>query len=80
MGQLVIAILIGMVWRAAIGVPHDAIAGTNFASKKLLRFGIILLGMRLNLVDIAKATESIGHRGGCYYIYYFCCIRTNESI
>ena len=35
MGQLVIAILIGMVWRAAIGVPHDAIAGTNFASKKL---------------------------------------------
>lgn len=55
MGQLVIAILIGMVWRAAIGVPHEAIAGTNFASKKLLRFGIILLGMRLNLVDIAKA-------------------------
>lgn len=81
MGQLVIAILIGMVWRAAIGVPHDAIAGTNFASKKLLRFGIILLGMRLNLVDIAKAgVESIGHRGGCYYIYYFCCVRTNESI
>ena len=34
MGQLVIAILIGMVWRAAIGVPQDAIAGTNFASKK----------------------------------------------
>ena len=30
MGQLVIAILIGMVWRA-IGVPQDAIAGTNFA-------------------------------------------------
>lgn len=27
MGQLVIAILIGMVWRAAIGVPHEAIAG-----------------------------------------------------
>ena len=59
MGQLVIAILIGMVWRAAIGVPHDAIAGTNFASKKLLRFGIILLGMRLNLVDIAKAGPKV---------------------
>ncbi|MGR5875138.1 putative sulfate exporter family transporter [Bacillus pacificus] len=48
-----------MVWRAAIGVPHDAIAGTNFASKKLLRFGIILLGMRLNLVDIAKAGPKV---------------------
>lgn len=59
MGQLVIAILIGMVWRAAIGVPHEAIAGTNFASKKLLRFGIILLGMRLNLVDIAKAGPKV---------------------
>ncbi|MGG2094582.1 YeiH family protein [Bacillus sp. S13(2024)] len=59
MGQLVIAILIGMVWRAAIGVPNQAIAGTNFASKKLLRLGIILLGMRLNLVDIAKAGPKV---------------------
>nr|WP_242216730.1 YeiH family protein [Bacillus cereus group sp. BfR-BA-01380] len=59
MGQLVIAILIGMIWRAAIGVPNQAIAGTNFASKKLLRLGIILLGMRLNLVDIAKAGPKV---------------------
>ena len=81
MGQLVIAILIGMVWRAAIGVPHEAIAGTNFASKKLLRFGIILLGMRLNLVDIAEGrAESIGHCSGGYYIHDFRCIWTNESI
>ena len=29
MGQLVIAILIGMVWRAAIGIPQEAIAGTE---------------------------------------------------
>ncbi|MEH7461573.1 YeiH family protein [Bacillus thuringiensis] len=59
MGQLVIAILIGMIWRAAVGVPNQAIAGTNFASKKLLRLGIILLGMRLNLVDIAKAGPKV---------------------
>ncbi|MBC6975205.1 YeiH family putative sulfate export transporter [Bacillus sp. Xin] len=59
MGQLVIAILIGMIWRATISVPYEAIAGTNFASKKLLRFGIILLGMRLNLVDIAKAGPKV---------------------
>lgn len=59
MGQLVIAILIGIVWRATIGVPHPAIAGTNFSSKKLLRLGIILLGMRLNLTDIAHAGPKV---------------------
>ncbi|EMA6342485.1 YeiH family protein [Bacillus cytotoxicus] len=59
MGQLVIAILIGMIWRAKIGLPSEAIAGTNFASKKLLRFGIILLGMRLNLIDIVKAGPKV---------------------
>ncbi|RID89133.1 YeiH family protein [Peribacillus asahii] len=52
MGQLVIAILIGMAWRAAFKVPDVLLAGANFSSKKLLRFGIILLGMRLNFVDM----------------------------
>lgn len=59
MGQLVIAILIGIVWRAIISVPYDAISGTNFASKKLLRLWIILLGMRLNLVDIVKVGPKV---------------------
>lgn len=59
MGQLVIAILLGMVWRTSVGVPAGAIAGTNFASKKLLRLGIILLGMRLNVVDIVKAGPKV---------------------
>lgn len=31
------------------------VAGTNYSSKVLLRFGIILLGMRLNLKDIFNA-------------------------
>ena len=31
----------------------------ELCSKKLLRFGIILLGMRLNLVDIAKAGPKV---------------------
>lgn len=52
MGQLVIAILLGMVWRAVMGVPDAALVGISFSSKKLLRLGIILLGMRLNLTDI----------------------------
>ncbi|QDX92742.1 YeiH family putative sulfate export transporter [Brevibacillus laterosporus] len=59
MGQLVIAILIGITWRAVAGVPQQVIAGTNFSSKKLLRFGIILLGMRLNLMDILHAGPKV---------------------
>jgi uncharacterized integral membrane protein (TIGR00698 family) len=59
MGQLVIAILIGIVWRAIVGVPEVLAAGTNFSSKKLLRLGIILLGMRLNLMDIVHAGPKV---------------------
>lgn len=55
MGQLVLAIVLGMIWRASIGVPERAAAGISFSSKKLLRVGIILLGMRLDWSDIAAA-------------------------
>ncbi|WP_419880917.1 YeiH family protein [Peribacillus sp. B-H-3] len=55
LGQLVISILIGVLWRASAAVPPNIRAGTNFSSKKLLRTGIILLGMRLNLADILHA-------------------------
>ncbi|WP_409343523.1 YeiH family protein [Paenibacillus sp. MBLB4367] len=55
MGQLVLAIVLGMVWRASVGVPVKAAPGIAFSSKKLLRLGIILLGMRLNWSDIAGA-------------------------
>ncbi|WP_240417734.1 YeiH family protein [Paenibacillus periandrae] len=59
MGQLVIAILLGIGWRAAVRVPQQAIAGISFSSKKLLRFGIILLGMKLNLIDIVHAGPKV---------------------
>jgi uncharacterized integral membrane protein (TIGR00698 family) len=59
MGQLVIAILLGIAWRAVIGVPERAMGGILFSSKKLLRYGIILLGMRLNLVDIVHAGPKV---------------------
>ncbi len=55
MGQLVIAILLGMVWRATIGLRASLLPGVSFSSKKLLRMGIILLGMRLDLADIYHA-------------------------
>lgn len=55
MGQLVIAILLGMIWRAVLGVREETVTGISFSSKKLLRYGIILLGVRLNLLDIIHA-------------------------
>lgn len=59
MGQLVIAILLGITWRATIGVPSQAMTGVSFSSKKLLRYGIILLGMKLNLIDIVHAGPKV---------------------
>lgn len=59
MGQLVIAIILGMLWRAFAGVNNGLLQGAAFSSKKLLRLGIILLGMRLNLYDIYHAGSSV---------------------
>jgi len=59
MGQLVIAIIIGMIWRSLFGIRESIHLGVSFSSTKLLRAGIILLGMRLNLVDIYKAGASV---------------------
>lgn len=54
-GPLVFAILLGMLWNTFLPVKTDWEQGITFSSKKLLRVGIILLGMRLNLSDIATA-------------------------
>ena len=59
MGQLVIAILLGMLWRSIFGLRDSIQPGVSFSSKKLLRVGIILLGMRLNLADIYHAGTSV---------------------
>lgn len=59
LGQLVIAIILGMAWRAAFKVQDTWQIGITFSSKKLLRLGIILLGMRLNLMDIYNAGASV---------------------
>lgn len=54
-GPLVFAILLGMLWNTFLPVKSDWQPGITFSSKKLLRLGIILLGMRLNLSDIISA-------------------------
>ncbi len=52
---LVIAILLGMVWRVALGLPDRAKAGVKFASKPVLEMAIVLLGASVNLTVIMGA-------------------------
>lgn len=58
-GQLVIAMLLGMLCRTFVGVKEQWQAGISFSSKRLLRLGIILLGMRLNLGDMLRMGPSL---------------------
>mgnify|MGYP001354243452 CR=1 FL=1 len=55
MGTMIIAILIGMVWKALMGYEASAEKGITLSSKVLLRAGIILLGVRLELSQIVEA-------------------------
>ncbi|SPT55054.1 Uncharacterised protein [Actinomyces bovis] len=48
---LIVAIVLGIVL-ANIGVPAPAADGIDFSAKKLLRAGIVLLGLQLVLADI----------------------------
>lgn len=52
MSALLIAILLGAVWRNIAPVPTAMSEGVAFSSKKLLRTGIVLLGLQLSLSSI----------------------------
>ncbi|WP_245628123.1 YeiH family protein [Shouchella shacheensis] len=54
-GQLVLAIVLGVIWNHTMNVKAEYRSGIEFSSKKVLRLGIILLGLRLNLADIYAA-------------------------
>ncbi|UUZ79645.1 putative sulfate exporter family transporter [Paenibacillus sp. P26] len=69
MGPLVIAIVLGMAWRAVFGVPEGAEAGMAFSSKRLLRLGIILLGMRLSWTEMAQAGPKVFVAGGACLLF-----------
>ncbi|SHJ61726.1 YeiH family protein [Desulfofundulus thermosubterraneus] len=58
-GPMVIAILIGICWRGVMGIHKHANVGINFASKRLLRYGIVLMGVRLNLDAIVATGPKI---------------------
>jgi uncharacterized integral membrane protein (TIGR00698 family) len=50
--EILFAILIGLYIRALMGKNEHVAAGISFSMKRILRFGIILLGLRLSLQDI----------------------------
>lgn len=56
---IMITIIIGLLIRNLVGVPSSLVAGASFCLKKLLRWGIVLFGIRLSFFDILKI-EAIG--------------------
>jgi len=50
-GTIMVAIILGALVRNTIGVPAWALPGVDFCVKKLLRLGIILMGLRLSIFD-----------------------------
>lgn len=58
LGSLVIALFVGIVWRALVGLPARAADGVSFAARDLLKLGIVFLGVRLDfglLVSVGPA-------------------------
>jgi len=49
---LLIAILLGALWRNLLPVPDMILPGVTVSSKKLLRTGIVILGLQLSLSQI----------------------------
>jgi len=52
LSPMLVAIILGMIIRTAVPLPESVDAGTAFGVKKLLRLGIILMGMALGMVII----------------------------
>lgn len=51
---IMMAIILGIIMKNAIGVPKRCQSGVSFGLKKLLRFGIILMGIRLSIFSVLK--------------------------
>jgi uncharacterized integral membrane protein (TIGR00698 family) len=59
MGIMIISIMLGMLWTMIMGTQQGANLGITFSSKYLLRAGIILMGLRLNLSQIFESGLNI---------------------
>lgn len=51
---MLVAILFGLVIRSTVSLPRSLDVGIAFGVKKLLRFGIILMGIRLSIFSVAE--------------------------
>ncbi|MFC2025911.1 YeiH family protein [Chloroflexota bacterium] len=51
---VMLAILLGLIISALVPMPKSFKPGLSFAVKKILRFGIILLGIRLTIFDVFR--------------------------
>jgi uncharacterized integral membrane protein (TIGR00698 family) len=54
LSPLLVAIVLGMLIRTFVSVPESFEPGIAFGVKKLLRFGIILMGIRLSIFSVLK--------------------------
>jgi uncharacterized integral membrane protein (TIGR00698 family) len=54
LSSVTVAVLLGLLVGNALHLPARLKPGLTFAVKKLLRLGIILLGIRLSLFDVAR--------------------------
>ncbi|WP_261805968.1 YeiH family protein [Lapidilactobacillus luobeiensis] len=54
-GALVLALILGMIFQVFPTAVQASRTGNQFISNKFLRLGIILLGFKLNLIELAQA-------------------------
>lgn len=58
LGPLACAIILAIIYRQIAGYPEKIRSGVQFSSQKLLRFAIILFGLKLNI-------DTVLHQGLC---------------
>lgn len=56
--EILLAVLLGLVVRNFVGVDARSEAGAKFSVQRILRLGIILLGLRLSLQDVVATGAS----------------------
>ena len=54
LSAVAIAMVVGLIWRNTVGVPQALRSGSTFAVKRVLRFAIILLGVRLSFGEVLE--------------------------
>ncbi|MEX2536327.1 MAG: putative sulfate exporter family transporter [Trueperaceae bacterium] len=59
MGPLVVALVVGLAWRAVAGLARPVVAGASFSARTLLRLGIVLLGVRLDFALLVQVGPAV---------------------